>query len=134
MNTSATKIAKFINENVSLQRNQMVTIYEGPKGLVYTRGSMEYRDNDHKQIMIFKTGDEVPNSLAALKRSIEFQMKGIMKTIEKILEEAPDKLSEYANNELQLLPINILKSVEQTFNQYEDEAEAWQWLEREVGL
>lgn len=75
MNTSATKIAKFINENVSLQRNQVITIYEGPKGLTYTRGSMEHRDDDHKQILIFKTFDEVPGTFSALKQSIEFQMQ-----------------------------------------------------------
>lgn len=50
MKTSVSKITKFIKDNISLQCNQVVTIYEGPKGLTYTCGSMEYRDDDHSEI------------------------------------------------------------------------------------
>jgi hypothetical protein len=75
MKTTANKIAKFIKENVSLQANSTVSIYESSNGLSYTRGSMEFRDENHKLVLVFNTMDEVPSTFAALKRSVEFQLK-----------------------------------------------------------
>ena len=74
MTYSANKIAKFIDENVSLQPNSLVKIWEGPNGLTYTRGSMEYRDDEHTKVLAFRTMDEVPANFSELKRSVEFQI------------------------------------------------------------
>ena len=74
MTNSSNKIANFINENISLQPNSLVTIWEGPNGLTYTRGSMEYRDDEHTQVLAFRTMDEVPANFSELKRSVGFQI------------------------------------------------------------
>jgi hypothetical protein len=74
MNYTAEQIANYIEENVSLSRNENITIWEGPNGLTYTRGSMEFRDDDHLKIMDFITMDEVLDGDELLD-SVEFQMK-----------------------------------------------------------
>jgi hypothetical protein len=73
MKYSAKQIAKFIKENVALSRNSTIDIWEGPNGLTYSRGSMEYRDKDHQRILIFKTMDEVPEGYDLID-SIDFQL------------------------------------------------------------
>jgi hypothetical protein len=73
MKYSAKQIAKFIEENVSLTRNELIQIWEGPNGLTYTRGSMDYRDNKHVLVLSFLTMDEVPEG-EELIDSIEFYL------------------------------------------------------------
>lgn len=77
MKTSVQKITKYIHKSIELQRNDCITIYQGPNGLVHTRGSMEYRDNDHHQIMVFRTMDEIPTTKKDIQRSIAFQMRSL---------------------------------------------------------
>jgi len=36
------EITAYIEENVGLQQNSLVTIWDTPSGLKYTRGTMEY--------------------------------------------------------------------------------------------
>jgi hypothetical protein len=71
---SAQKIKKFISENISLQRNDTISIYDGPKGLTYTRGSMDYRNEDYTLILVFRTMDKIPTGKLLLK-SVQFQLK-----------------------------------------------------------
>lgn len=74
MNYSAKQIANYIDENINLTPNSNWTIYEGPNGLSHTKGSMEYRDEDHQEVMSFITMDEAPEDIEALIDSVEFQM------------------------------------------------------------
>jgi len=74
MNYSAKEIANYIDENISLTPNSNWTIYEGSNGLTHTKGSMEFRDEDHKEVMSFITMDETPEDMEALIDSVDFQM------------------------------------------------------------
>ena len=74
MNYTAQEIATYIEENVSISSNESISIWEGPNGLTYTRGSMEYRDEDHQLVMNFSTMDEVPEGKDLI-ASVEFQIK-----------------------------------------------------------
>jgi len=74
MNYSLEQIANYIAQNINLTPNSRWTIYEGPNGLTHTKGSWEYRDDEHKQVMSFITMDEAPEDMEALIDSVEFQM------------------------------------------------------------
>lgn len=74
MNYSAKQIANYIDENINLTPNSNWTIYEGPNGLTHTKGSMEYRDEEHQEVMSFITMDEAPQDMKSLIHSVEFQM------------------------------------------------------------
>lgn len=73
MNYSVEQIANYIEENVSLSSNESIDLWEGPNGLTHTRGSMEYRDEDHQRILVFRTMDEVPEG-DDLINSVKFQL------------------------------------------------------------
>jgi len=73
-NTYTSKeITTFIGEEISLQPNSLVTIWNTPDGLKYTRGSMEYREQGYDAILLFRTMDDVPEG-EELENSVEFQM------------------------------------------------------------
>lgn len=75
MNYSAQKLAKYIDEKISLTPNSNWTIYEDcSKKLIHTEGSMIYRDPQYKKVMCFRVMDEVPKGTDLVK-SVEFQMK-----------------------------------------------------------
>jgi len=67
------QIAKYVDANINLRPNQNYTIYSTPSGLTHTVGSMEYRDNDYKEVMGFITMDEVPEGINAIRKSVKFQ-------------------------------------------------------------
>lgn len=66
------QIAKLLRN--SLNPNSVYTVYRGPKGLTFTRGSMEYRDKEYTELLVFSTGDDVPGTLKELVESVEYQM------------------------------------------------------------
>ena len=74
MNYSAKQIANYIDENINLTPNSNWTIYHTPNGLSHTKGSMEYRDEDYKEVMPFITMDEAPEDMEALIDSVQFQI------------------------------------------------------------
>jgi len=67
------QVVAFINEEISLQPNSSVTIWDTPDGLKYTCGSMEYREQEYKVILLFRTMDDVPEG-EELENSVKFQM------------------------------------------------------------
>jgi hypothetical protein len=74
MTYTAKQIANYIDQNISLTPNSNWTIYDGPNGLTYTKGSMEHRDGDYTVIMSFITMDEAPEEMEDLLYSVEFQL------------------------------------------------------------
>jgi hypothetical protein len=70
---TATEIANYIDKEIHLTPNSNWTIYEGINGLTHTKGSMQYRDEEHQRVMSFITMDEVPENMEALVGSVEFQ-------------------------------------------------------------
>lgn len=75
MKISISQLTHYIYNNVELQPNDLVTVYEGPNGLTYARGSMEFRDDDHMKVLVFRTMDFVPSTWKELRASIEFQFR-----------------------------------------------------------
>jgi len=65
------EITAYIEENVGLQQNSLVTIWDTPSGLKYTRGTMEYREEGYEVVLYFRTMDEVPEG-EDLKHSVEY--------------------------------------------------------------
>lgn len=79
MKTTAYQIANYIWNNINLTPNSNWTIYEGPNGLTHTKGSWEFRDDEHKIVMSFFTMDDVPEDMEDLIDSVEFQLEQHLK-------------------------------------------------------
>ena len=75
MTYSAKEIANYIDGNINLAPNSLYTIYEREGcGLCYTSGSWEYRDGEYKEVMTFKTSDEVPECVEDIEEILIFKL------------------------------------------------------------
>ena len=82
MRWNAKMIARYLADQLSpdhdfldLPPNHQWSIYFSPFGLDHTRGSWQMRDTDYNLIMVFRTGDEPPETFKDLHDSVAFQLK-----------------------------------------------------------